>query len=149
MHHEKTIVGGTFDHLHKGHKTLLDKAFETGQVSVGLTSDRMAEERKNRKVESYEEREASLLAFAKERGQEIEVRKIEDAHGFSMEDDFKNIVVSEETRDTALKINEEREKSGKEPLRIIEVELVPAKDGKPISSTRIHDNEIDREGNPL
>ncbi len=147
MHHEKTIVGGTFDHLHKGHRALIDRALETGEVSIGLTSDRMAEERKGRKVESYEEREAALRSLVKERGRDVEIRKIEDPFGFSLEDGFKNIVVSEETRDTALQINEEREKGGKEPLNIVEVALIPAEDGNPISSTRIHKNEIDREGN--
>jgi len=147
MKNNKTIVGGTFDHFHKGHKALLEKAFQTGQVSVGLTSDRMAEERKKRKIESYEKREVSLRAFAQERNQEIEVRTIEDAYGFSLEDDFKNIVVSEETRDMALKINKERKKAGKQPLSIVEIDLVLAKDGKTISSTRIYNNKIDREGN--
>lgn len=147
MYHERTIVGGTFDHLHKGHRALIDRALETGEVTIGLTSDRMAEERKGRKVEGYEEREVVLRSLAKEKGREIEIRKIEDSHGFSLENGFKNIVVSEETRATALQINEEREKDGKEPLNIIEVGLIPAEDGKPISSTRIYNNEIDREGN--
>jgi len=149
MQNNKTIVGGTFDRFHKGHKALLEKAFEIGQVSIGLTSDKMAKERKKRKVESYEKREASLRFFAQERNRKIEVRRIEDAYGFSLEDDFKNIVVSEETRDMALKINEERKKAGKEPLSIVEIDLVLAKDGKPISSTRIYNNKIDREGNPV
>ncbi len=147
MHHEKTIVGGTFDHLHKGHRALIDRAFETGEVTIGLTSNKMAEERKGREVEDYEQREAALHSLAKERGREIEVRKIDDPFGFSLEDGFKNIVVSEETRDTALQINEEREKAGRDSLNIVEVALIPAEDGKPISSTRIHENEIDREGN--
>ncbi len=149
MSNEKTIVGGTFDHLHKGHRALLEKAFEAGDVSIGLTSDKMAEERKGRKVENYEEREKTLRDFAKDNGREVDIRKIEDSFGFSLEEDFKNIVVSEETRDTALEINEKREQAGKEALNIIEVELVPAEDGKAISSTRIFNGEIDREGNIL
>ncbi len=147
MNNEKTIVGGTFDHFHKGHKALLEKAFETGNVSIGLTSDKMAEERKNRKVQSYKERENILRDFAKSNDCEVDIRKIEDSFGFGLEKDFKNIVVSKETRSTALEMNKEREKTGKEVLNIIEVELIPAEDGKPISSTRIFNGEIDQEGN--
>ncbi|MFI5421053.1 MAG: adenylyltransferase/cytidyltransferase family protein, partial [Nitrososphaerales archaeon] len=36
-------LGGTFDHIHKGHVELLDRAFETAEsVFIGLTSDTFA-----------------------------------------------------------------------------------------------------------
>ncbi|MEM1757713.1 MAG: phosphopantetheine adenylyltransferase, partial [Candidatus Bathyarchaeia archaeon] len=59
------------------------------------------------------------------------------------------LVVSRETEPTAIKINEERRKRGLTPLAIIVVEMVPAENHVPISTTRIRMGEIDREGRLL
>ncbi len=135
----KIIVGGTFDRLHKGHRSIISKALEEGDVTIGLTSDTMARERKGEGVEDYNQREAALRTFAKE----LEIRKIEDPIGFAIEEDYRKIVVSEETKETASEINRRREI----PLEIIEIDMILAQDGQPISSTRIRNGEIDREGN--
>ena len=40
-------MGGTFDHLHDGHKYLLDTAFSLGQeVHIGLTTEKMFSRKK-------------------------------------------------------------------------------------------------------
>ncbi len=144
---KKTIVGGTFDLFHKGHETLLENAFKLGIVVVGLTSNKMALQRKQREVEDYKERENSILKFASSQNKNIKIKKIEDSIGFSLDDSFERIVVTKDNRETAEEINEKREKEGKTPLEIVEVDLVLAKDGKPISSTRIRNREIDKDGN--
>jgi pantetheine-phosphate adenylyltransferase len=142
---KNVVVGGTFDSLHKGHRYFLEKAASFGSVKVGLTSDQMAYETKGEGVENFEERSKNLLQFMPD----LQIEKIDDAVGFANKEDFDYIVVSSETRTRAEKINEERELSGKNKIEIIEIDFVLAKDGEPISSTRIRSGEIDKEGNLL
>jgi pantetheine-phosphate adenylyltransferase len=56
-------------------------------------------------------------------------------------------VVSRETAPTANEINEKRKAKGLKPLSIIVIDMVPAYNHAPISTTRIRFMEIDREGN--
>lgn len=143
-------MGGTFEMLHKGHKAFLKKAFELGKVSIGLTSDMMARERKKREVKNFKLRKKQLKEFIfKEFLEKPEIVKIEDKFGFAIERDFDFIVVSPETYKTAVEINKERQKRNKKPIKIVKIEFVLAEDGKPISSTRILKGEINKEGRLL
>lgn len=147
MDNKKVIVGGTFDILHEGHKALFKKAFELGDVFVGLTSDEMVKKYKTREIRSFKERKKGLEDFLrKELGKSADINEINDKFGFSTQGDFDYIVISPETYETALEINELRQKNNKKPLEIVKIDFVMAKDGEPISSTRISKGEIDKEG---
>lgn len=144
------VIGGTFDILHEGHKALLRKAFELGEVAIGLTSNVMAKELKNREVQDFESRKKELEDFIKKEFKvEPIIAQIEDKFGFTLTKDFDYIVVSPETYETAELINEERQKRDKKPIQIVKIDFVLAKDGKPISATRILKGEIDRYGKLL
>jgi len=144
------VVGGTFDVLHEGHKALLRKAFELGQVGIGLTSNTMAKKMKNREVQDFETRKKELEDFInKEFKGEYRIVKINDEFGFTLEKDFDYIIVSPETYQTAKLINEERKKRNRKPIEIVKIDLVLAEDGKPISADRISKGEIDRYGKLL
>ena len=150
MEKKKVIIGGTFDVLHAGHKSLLKRAFGLGKVTIGLTSKRMAEKTKKRKVRSFQNRQRELEKFIKkELKSGFKIIKIEDKFGPTLEEDFDYIVVSPATYKTARLINEKRRQSNKKPIRIVKIKFVLAKDGKPVSASRILNGRMTREGKSI
>jgi len=154
----RVVLGGTFEYLHAGHSRLVEEAFRIlktsggGLVHIGLTSDKMAAG-KFHSVSNYDTRKQILVDFISELIQEFElpedcylISELEDSFGPSVSGNYDYIVVSPETRAGADKINEVRRKNNLPPLQIIEVEFVLAEDTIPISSTRIYNGEIDKEG---
>ena len=144
-------VGGTFDVFHKGHSLLLEEAFKVGdRVIIGLTTNEFAENlHKPHKIDCYAKREKDLIRFLAERGLEkrAEFFPLNDPFGLTIEsDEMEGIIVSEETEPGALEINRRRVKRGRRPLLIVVFKMIMAQDGRPISSTRIRRQEVDRYG---
>lgn len=151
---KKVAVGGTFDELHKGHKALLDKAFEIGEkVVIGLSSDEFVVKMgKPHITASYAERLHELKAYLNSTGlgERAEIIELKDPYGLTISGkDLDALVVSEETASTADKINTIRTKAKLPPLTIVTVTMVPAENCTPISTTRIRSGEIDRNGRLL
>jgi len=146
-------LGGTFDPVHDGHRELFERAFELGDVTVGLTADDLAPDtrRVERYVRPYEQRErdlkAELALRAEEYDREYEIRKLTEPTGIAVEPEFDALVVSPETRGGGERINEIRAEHGRDPLELEIVDHVAAEDGERISSTRIAAGEIDEHGN--
>ncbi|ASJ09726.1 phosphopantetheine adenylyltransferase [Thermococcus siculi] len=151
--YRKVVVGGTFDRLHLGHKALLRKAFEVGEiVYVGLTSDEMIRGKPHaEKILPYELRLRDLIKFFEVNGySNYRVIKIHTAIGFA--DRMKSleaIVVSEETYKGALVVNRAREENGLRPLEVVTIGLVRSSLGPKISSSLIRAGLIDPFGRPL
>ncbi|MBU4298985.1 phosphopantetheine adenylyltransferase [Patescibacteria group bacterium] len=144
---KRVVIGGTFETLHAGHLALFKKAFELGEVFIGLTSNELAQKHKKRKVKDFKERKKELKEFIKKKFSiNPKLVKIEDKFGPALKNEFDYIIVSPETYKTAILLNEEREKTGKKPLKIIKINFVLAEDGKPISDSRILAGEIDSQG---
>lgn len=148
---KKIAVGGTFDELHKGHKTLLLKAFDLGnRVLIGLCSDQFVKKLgKPHTTASYDERLRELQSFLSKLSlvERSEIVPLNDPFGPTVTDKcIDALIVSEETKTNTEKINDERIRKGLKPLEIISINMVASEDCSPISTTRIRKGEIDREG---
>ncbi len=145
---KRVILGGTFDGLHIGHKSLLRRGLEEGHLTVGLVSDQMLEEWKPEVERDFSERKKELEKFLS-LYDGWDIVKIDDPFQEAIEGSFEKLIVSYETEKRGKKINEMREERGKDPLDIIVVDPVLADDLLPVSSTRIREGDINKNGERL
>lgn len=158
MRYQHVVAGGTFDGLHKGHQAFLMHALNAGsRLTIGLTSDAYVRRFKQQTIDnkkqitnirSFEERKRILEDWldAQHASDNVEIVAIDNIYGPAHLGEFDAIVVTANTRQNALDINKVRVERGLHELVVIDVPLVPADDAKPISSTRIREGEIDRDG---
>jgi pantetheine-phosphate adenylyltransferase len=162
------VCGGTFDRFHKGHREFLDYAFSIGEkVIIGLTSDEYvkisklptslklrgaSKSQNSNPIEPYENRKENLEEFLLQGKiqDKVAILKIDDLFGSTLSKDLliNAIVVSEESKKGADIINQKRKELGLIPLEIFVFPKVLAEDGGIISSARIRNGEINKEGKP-
>ncbi|MBN1216067.1 MAG: pantetheine-phosphate adenylyltransferase [Candidatus Lokiarchaeota archaeon] len=140
-------LGGTFDHLHEGHKLLIRTALEfSRKIVIGLISDSLLNNKKfASKLEKYEIRKKKIVEFIAgiSDPNRVEIIELKDPFGPPIyEEKYEAIVVSQETYSNALKINELRLKKGFKPLIIIVIPILKDKFEHKISSTSIRKNMI-------
>ena len=149
----RVCIGGTFDRYHKGHKTLMKKAFEyageDGKVFIGLATGDLVKNKKNIRPTNTRRKEIEYHLLKEGLDKKAVIVPITSKYGLTLEEDFDAIIISPETEGNAIEINQKRVLKGKKPLKIIKIPFVLAEDGKPISSTRINNREIDENGNIL
>lgn len=143
-----SACGGTFDLFHKGHENFLHSAFKySDKIIIGLTSETFAFPKKT--FEKFSDRKISLKKFLDKYSYNAEIVKINDIYGPTIKSDynFEAIFVTSDSLKGAEEINTKREQFGLSKLKIVKIKLTEASDGKAISSNRIRNGEIDREGN--
>ena len=146
----KVCFSGTFNILHKGHKHLIDKAFQiagnNGTVYIGITKGEILKKKKFTKPLAV--RIDALKNYLSSKGYDKRtvIQEIFDEYGPAIDGDYDVIIVSPESFKNAENLNKKRVENEKKPLKIVKISYVLAEDKKPISSTRIYKNEIDDEG---
>ncbi len=143
-------LGGTFDIVHKGHLSLLKKAFSiSSKVIIGLTSDELAAKRGKKVLNDYSKRKEMLEKIIHENfaGSDFEISKLDNEFGPAvLEGDVEALVVSEETEYQGDRLNKLRQERNLPKVDVIVVPMVLADDGIRISTTRIKNAEITQEG---
>ena len=164
------VLGGTFDHFHKGHKKLIAHGLSVSKrLVIGVTSDEYVKNLKSlhsagsgqeisnlkniyqnsRSFESFIVRKKNIEDYLNQNAKNrYKIVKIDDMFGTTLDKNFpaNAIVVSKETLKGAQIINMHRQEKNLSPLEIIIQNPVIAQNGGPISSFRIRKGEIDREG---
>ncbi len=139
-------LGGTFDHLHEGHKFLLKTALSISELTeIGLTSqDLLKNKQCASKLEDYETRKENLKSYISSiadlnRVNIVEISNWSDMDKYAQDPEYDGLVVSQETYDNALKLNENRMKKGLKPLVLIVIPLIKDKNNNKLSSTSIRE----------
>lgn len=145
---KRVILGGTFHELHKGHERLLRTALDMGHVTIGLVSDEFLSRWKPQLDAPFQERKEALERYLT--GYDSwEIIDISDPWGDAVDGDYHTIVVSWDTQENGMKINQMRKERGKGALEMVVVPPVLARDLIPLSSTRIRQGRIDHQGERL
>jgi len=149
--YQTVVVSGTFDHLHKGHQNLLQKALVSSQkVICALTTPVMNQNKiLSQTIQSFGKREEAVKDFSKwhKAGKRMTVIPISDRFGPTLKKTpIQAIVASRETTGTIDLINQVRLGKNLPALEKIISPLIWAQDHKRLSSTRIRLGEITRQG---
>ena len=146
-------MGGTFDIIHRGHLTLLSNAFKiSDKVIIGLTSDEFAAKKGKILNNKYDKRLENLTtSISKEFSNSFfEISKLDNDFGPAvLKKEVEALLVSDETSNQGMVLNQLREEKKLPPVQIIIIPMFLAKDGIRISTSRIKNSEIDVDGNLL
>lgn len=150
MQYEHIYLGGTFDHLHAGHRHFISEAAKLGtKLHIGITADHLAaHKRYSESMQPVAVRTAAVKKFCSEQNILADLVTLEEPFGPAVQADAENscLCVTTATESGGNALNQAREQLGLAPLPLNVVKLVAADDGQPIASERIRGGEISRTG---
>ncbi|KAF7974827.1 hypothetical protein HWV62_11187 [Athelia sp. TMB] len=131
--HPVVVLGGTFDHLHAGHKLFLSMAawIASEKIIVGVTSDKLLVNKKHKEVlEGFRVRKANVAAFISRFRPDLEqeIVEIEDVYGPTGTDpNIQALVITPEpsTVSGADMIDARRKEKGLPELKRYTIDVIP------------------------
>ncbi|KAJ2396692.1 hypothetical protein GGI23_003809 [Coemansia sp. RSA 2559] len=123
-------LGGTFDHLHVGHKILLTAAalVATKRIVCGISAEQLLERKLYKdQLEPYRVRELNVLLFLRKIRKDIifELSPLYDQYGPTATDaSIEALVVSHETHSGSNALNVRRAEHGMPPMQLLPIDLV-------------------------
>ncbi len=150
-HFNLVALGGTFDRLHEGHKSLFHTAFTiSSSAIIGLTVDSFIKEKTYAtEVQPYLLREKIIREHLTQNfpSSVYQIVPLVDVYGPTLENrSIEALVVGPKTVAGARRINATRKSLGLVRLPVIVADSVRSRDGRYLSSTRIRQGEINRAG---
>eukprot|EP01091_Cochliopodium_minus_P017785 TRINITY_DN7040_c0_g1_i1.p1 TRINITY_DN7040_c0_g1~~TRINITY_DN7040_c0_g1_i1.p1 ORF type:complete len:289 (+),score=73.20 TRINITY_DN7040_c0_g1_i1:31-867(+) len=118
--YEHSVIGGTFDHLHPGHKILLQASSccSSKSLTIGITGDKyisLSPKKYKELLQNFSERKSLVEIFCKSVNPNIELKiyELDDPFGPSIVDPLLQvIVVSEETFRGGEAVNKKKKRKG-------------------------------------
>lgn len=151
MNYSKAAVGGTFDHFHLGHQELLKTASHTAsQLVIGITDQNLIQTKTDAHlIEQYQHRYQSVASWLNQNNLEstATIVKLIDPFGPTLTDpSIDSLVVSSVTKVGANQLNQVRVDKNLIPLPVIITPMVLDETDDYISSTKIRQGLITRNG---
>ena len=144
-----TVVAGTFDHLHSGHLTLIKTALKNSRkVSCGLTTKKLTQEKSlSSLVQPRSTRFNQLSMFLNNHSKDWSIFPLNHPLEPAITSkSFDSIISSTQTLGSVNQINHLRQQNHLKPLQTITIDLVKSTDKKSLSSTRIRQGQVNRQG---
>lgn len=153
MKYKHAALGGTFDHLHLGHKFIIDFTLNhADKVSIGISTPKLYQGKiLQQTIEHFDYRKQTVEVYLKSKRvfDRVSIFPLDDIFGTTLSDEsLDSIVVTDETEPNAKIVNTQRVKKGLNELAILKCTLVKGPDEKIISSTCIRRGSINRAGFP-
>lgn len=131
---ERVVLGGTFDHLHAGHKVLLTVAacLATAELAVSISGPPLLEGKRGAgKLQPWGARARIVAEFVAlvRPGLPLRVEELLDGFGPALRPQMQALVVSAETEAGGFAVNERRREAEMPPLTVVVIPLVAAAAG--------------------